>query len=135
MPFRQWRPTLDPELNPGREAWPGIQDPDDIWDAIIRAGKIPGTTSAPKLQPISARIVMLQSGMRAPMGIKVKGPTLAAIEKTGLELERLLKQVPGVQPDTVIADRIVGETVPGNPYRQAVHCPPRSEYSGRAERD
>ncbi len=109
MPFRQWRPALDPELNPGRDAWPGIQDPDDIWDAIVRAGKIPGTTSAPRLQPISARIVMLQSGMRAPMGIKVKGPTLESIEKAGLELERLLKQVPSVKPDTVIADRIVGK--------------------------
>ncbi len=44
-----------------------IKSPDDIWKEIIRVTKIPGTTSAPKLQPIEARIVMLQSGMRAPM--------------------------------------------------------------------
>ncbi len=52
---------------------------------------------------------MLQSGMRAPMGIKVKGPDLETIEKVGLELERLLKMVPSVEPATVVADRIVGK--------------------------
>ena len=50
---------------------------------------------------------MLQSGMRAPMGIKIKGPDLDTIEKTGLQFERLLKEVPGVEPSAVIADRIV----------------------------
>ena len=109
MPFRQWRPPLIPDLNPGREAWEGINSPDDIWKEITAAGKLPGSTSAPKLQPISARIVMLQSGMRAPMGIKVKGPTLDAIEKVGLTIEKLLKQVPSIKSDTVIADRIVGK--------------------------
>ncbi|MFC1495154.1 efflux RND transporter permease subunit [Thermodesulfobacteriota bacterium] len=108
-PFRLWRPLLDPDLNEGRQEWKGIQKPDDIWDEIVKAGKIPGTTSAPKLQPIAARIVMLQSGMRAPMGIKVKGPSLEIIEKVGLELERLLKQVPSIEPSAVIADRIVGK--------------------------
>jgi len=108
-PFRLWRPYLDPDLNDNREEWKGIQKPDDIWDEIVKAGKIPGTTSAPKLQPIAARIVMLQSGMRAPMGIKVKGPSLETIEKVGLQLERYLKQVPSVQPSAVIADRIVGK--------------------------
>jgi Cu(I)/Ag(I) efflux system membrane protein CusA/SilA len=108
-PFRNWRTALDPELNPGRDPWPGIQSPDDIWDAILAAGDIPGTTSAPKLQPIAARIVMLQSGMRAPMGIKIKGPDLDTIEAFGLRLERLLKDVPGVKAEAVIADRIVGK--------------------------
>jgi Cu(I)/Ag(I) efflux system membrane protein CusA/SilA len=87
----------------------GINSPDDIWDEIIKAGRIPGTTSAPKLQPIMARIVMLQSGMRAPMGVKVKGPNLESIERVGLEIERYLKEVPGVEPTMVIADRIVGK--------------------------
>jgi len=93
-PFRQWRKH--------------IKSPDDIWDEIVKAGQIPGTTSAPKLQPIAARIVMLQSGMRAPMGVKVKGPDLKTIEKFGVELEQLLKAVPGVEAEAVIADRIVG---------------------------
>ncbi|MCB1163874.1 MAG: efflux RND transporter permease subunit [Candidatus Krumholzibacteriia bacterium] len=109
LPFRLWRPALDPALNEGREAWAGIQSPDDIWDAILAAATIPGTTSAPKLQPIATRIVMLQSGMRAPMGIKVKGPDLETIEQVGLDLERLLKQVPSIEPASVFADRIVGK--------------------------
>lgn len=108
-PFRLWRPPLDPDLNPGREAWAGIHSPDDIWAEIIKAAKIPGTTSAPRLQPIAARIVMLQSGMRAPMGIKVKGPDLETIERVGLQLEKLLKEVRSIEPTAVIADRIIGK--------------------------
>ena len=108
-PFRLWRPALDPALNAGRAVWPGVRSADDIWAEIVRAGEMPGATSAPKLQPIAARIVMLQSGMRAPMGIKIKGPSLEAIEEAGLALERLLKQVPSVESNAVNADRIVGK--------------------------
>jgi Cu(I)/Ag(I) efflux system membrane protein CusA/SilA len=108
-PFRLWRPPLDRDLNPERDAWPGIINPADIWDEIVKAGQIPGTTSAPRLQPIAARIVMLQSGMRAPMGVKVKGPDLESIEKVGLEIEQFLKEVSSVNPETVIADRIIGK--------------------------
>lgn len=109
MPYRQWRLPLDPDLNPDRAAWDGIRTPEDIWDAILVAGEVPGTTSAPKLQPIAARIVMLQSGMRAPMGLKVKGPDLDTIDHFGLRLEALLKEVPSVKAEAVIADRIVGK--------------------------
>ena len=108
-PFRLWRPPLDPNLNPGRKPWDGIQRPDDIWDIIIKEAEVPGVTSAPRLQPIAARIVMLQSGMRAPMGIKIKGPDLQTIETVGMNIERLLKDVPMVDPSFVIADRIVGK--------------------------
>ena len=114
-PFRRWRQPLDPRLNPGRVAWGGIRNPDDIWAEIVAAARIPGTTSAPKLQPIAARMVMLQSGMRAPMGIKVKGPDLQSIEAFGLELEARLKAVPSVEPAAVLADRIVGK-----PYLEIV---------------
>ncbi len=93
--YRQWRDH--------------IQSPDDIWDEIVAAAKIPGTTSAPKLQPIQTRLVMLQSGMRAPMGIKVKGSDLESIESFGLELEEILRQTTGVNPASVFADRIVGK--------------------------
>jgi Cu(I)/Ag(I) efflux system membrane protein CusA/SilA len=107
-PFRLWRPSLEENLNAGRKYWKGIKKPDDIWDMIIKFAEIPGTTSAPKLQPIAARIVMLQSGMRAPMGIKIKGPDLETIEKVGLELEKFLREVPSVEASSVVADRIVG---------------------------
>lgn len=94
-PFRQWRDE--------------IQSPDDIWDEIVKAATILGTTSAPKLQPIAARIVMLQSGMRAPMGLKVYGPDLETLEIVALEIEGFLKQVPSIKAEAVLADRIVGK--------------------------
>ncbi|HKL07370.1 MAG TPA: efflux RND transporter permease subunit [Bacteroidales bacterium] len=93
--FRQWRDE--------------IHSADDIWNEIIKQARIPGLTSAPKLQPISTRLVMLQTGMRAPMGIKVFGPDLETIEKVGLELEQHLKEVEGVARTSVFADRVVGK--------------------------
>ena len=93
--FRQWRNK--------------IKSPDDIWNEIVGASAYPGLTSAPKLQPIQTRLVMLQTGMRAPMGIKVFGPDLETIEKVGYKLENYLKQVPSVQPSSVFADRVVGK--------------------------
>ncbi len=86
-----------------------IKSPDDIWNEIVEVTKIPGVTSAPKLQPIETRLVMLQTGMRAPMGIKVKGQDLQKIEAFGKELEHILKQVKGVKKEAVFADRIVGK--------------------------
>lgn len=93
--FRNWRPN--------------IKSPDDIWNEIITATSLPGVTSAPKLQPIQTRLVMLQTGMRAPMGIKVKGQNLQQIEAFGIELEEILKQAEGVKTQSVFADRIVGK--------------------------
>lgn len=93
--YRNWRPH--------------IKTPSDIWDEIIKAANIPGVTSAPKLQPIETRLVMLQTGMRAPMGIKVFGPDLATIEQFGMQLETILKEVPSVKSEAVFADRIVGK--------------------------
>jgi len=93
--YRNWRPE--------------IKNPNDIWNEIIRVTKLPGVTSAPKLQPIETRLVMLQTGMRAPMGIKVKGQDLAQIEAFGLKLETILKEVEGVKEQAVFADRIVGK--------------------------
>jgi len=86
-----------------------IKSPDDIWNEIVKQTNIPGLTSAPKLQPIETRLVMLQTGMRAPMGIKVFGPDLETIEKIGYELENHLKHVKGVNPSSVFADRVVGK--------------------------
>ena len=93
--YRNWRPE--------------ISSPDDIWNEIVKVTKFPGVTSAPKLQPIETRLVMLQTGMRAPMGIKVKGPDLKTIENFGLQLEDILKQAEGVKEQAVFADRIVGK--------------------------
>jgi Cu(I)/Ag(I) efflux system membrane protein CusA/SilA len=86
-----------------------IRSSDDIWDEIVRVTRIPGLTSAPKLQPIETRLVMLQTGMRAPMGIKVYGPDLNTIEEFGMELESVLQDVPSVKSEAVFADRSVGK--------------------------
>jgi Cu(I)/Ag(I) efflux system membrane protein CusA/SilA len=99
----------DPGGRPYRQWQEATKSPHDIWEKITAAADIPGTTSAPKLQPIAARIVMLQSGMRAPMGMKIKGPDLETIERVALQMEALLKQVPTVEAAAVIADRIVGK--------------------------
>ena len=93
--YRNWRPE--------------IKSANDIWNEIVRVTKLPGVTSAPKLQPIETRLVMLQTGMRAPMGIKVKGQNLKQIEAFGVQLESILKQVEGVKTEAVFADRIVGK--------------------------
>ncbi len=107
-PFRLWRPELDTSLNKDRTHWTGIKSTDDVWKEIIKAADVPGTTSAPKLQPIAARQVMLQSGMRAPMGVKIKGPDIKTIQKVGFLIEKFLKEVPSIEQNAVVADRIVG---------------------------
>ncbi len=86
-----------------------IRSADDIWEEIVQRASLPGVTSAPKLQPIETRLVMLQTGMRAPMGIKVSGPSLEAIETFGVRLEELLKNVPSVKREAVFADRVIGK--------------------------
>lgn len=92
--FRQWRSH--------------IKKPDDIWNEIVKVTDIPGLTSAPKLQPIETRLVMLSTGMRAPMGLKVYGPDLNSIEEAGLIFEKALKEVPSIKATSVFYDRAVG---------------------------
>ena len=92
--FRQWRPE--------------IKNTDDIWQQIVNVTHLPGLTSAPKLQPIEARLVMLSTGMRAPMGLKIYGPDLETIEQSGKAIEQALKAVPSVIPSSVFYDRAVG---------------------------
>ena len=92
--FRQWRPQ--------------IKKPLDIWNAIVKVTDIPGLTSAPKLQPIETRLIMLSTGMRAPMGLKVYGPDLNSIEEAGMLFEKALKNMPLIKPTSVFYDRAVG---------------------------
>ncbi len=91
--FRQWRPH--------------IKNSDDIWQEIVNVSHMPGLTSAPKLQPIEARLVMLSTGMRAPMGLKVTGPDSESIEQGGKALEKALKEIPSILSSTVFYDRAV----------------------------
>ncbi len=86
-----------------------INNEGDIWDEIVQSTRLPGVTSAPQLQPIETRLVMLQTGMRSNLGIKVKGQNLEALEAFSLVLEEEVKKVNGIRKSSVFADRIVGK--------------------------
>lgn len=82
-----------------------IKSTQDIWDEISKAATIAGVTTAPKLQPISARLVMLTTGIRAEMGMKIYGNSLEDIEKAGLMFEKSLKEVEELNSQSVFFDR------------------------------
>ncbi|MFZ1235396.1 MAG: efflux RND transporter permease subunit [Prevotella sp.] len=92
--FRQWRKKIRTE--------------DDIWKEITAVTNLPGLTGSPKLQPIATRQVMLSTGLKAPMGLKIYGPDLTSIEKAGLQMEKALKEVNEVNKASVFYDRTQG---------------------------
>jgi copper/silver efflux system protein len=71
--------------------------------------------------PIRTRIDMLTTGVRTPVGVKVFGPDLAGIERVSLELEGLLRQVPGTR--STFAERQTG--------REYIDIVPDREMIGR----
>jgi Cu(I)/Ag(I) efflux system membrane protein CusA/SilA len=88
-----------------REQWrPGL-----TWDRLIQEldakMQIPGVTNAWTM-PIKARIDMLSTGVRTPVGIKIFGPQLSEIEKIGTQLEQIVKPLPGTR--SVYAERVSG---------------------------
>lgn len=85
-----------------------IKNEDDIWKEIDKAANLPGLTGSPKLQPIATRQVMLSTGMKAPMGLKIYGPDLASIEQAGFQMEKALKAIPNINPSSVYYDRAEG---------------------------
>ena len=72
---------------------------DEMNDALT----IPGVANSFTM-PIKARIDMLATGIRTPVGIKILGPDLEEIEKIGLALEHHLKDIPGTR--SVYAERV-----------------------------
>ncbi|HBH87762.1 MAG TPA: CusA/CzcA family heavy metal efflux RND transporter, partial [Syntrophaceae bacterium] len=72
---------------------------DEMNDAL----SIPGVSNSFTM-PIKARIDMLATGIRTPVGIKILGPNLEEIEKIGLVLEHHLKDIPGTR--SVYAERV-----------------------------
>ena len=87
-----------------------IRYPRDIWDEIIEVtDSIPGLPSTSMLQPISTRIVMLQSGIRAPMAVRLQGDNLQDLADAGLQVEELLLDHPLVRHGAVNVDRPVGK--------------------------
>ena len=93
-PKEQWRPGITPK---------------DIWNEINRAATLPGVTRASELQPIEGRVVMLQSGIKAPMAVRIFGDDLESLGRSALEVAELLKTFPQIDPATVNPDIVLGK--------------------------
>jgi Cu(I)/Ag(I) efflux system membrane protein CusA/SilA len=81
-----------------RLAWPDERRItwEELTGLMNAAMQFPGWTNAYTM-PIKARIDMLSTGVRTPVGIKVLGTRLAEIERAGVALERILAPVPGTR--------------------------------------
>jgi len=113
-PPHQWRPkarwysSWSPEWLSRllwRRLWPDRISREDLVAEMDQALQIPGTTNAWTM-PIKARIDMLTTGVRTPVGIKIYGPDLVEIEAIGRQLEGALQDVRGTR--SVYAERVAG---------------------------
>ncbi len=107
-PASEWRMVDRPRWYSGwapewlkvvlRPVWPdrGRIAFDELTAEMNRATQFPGWTNAYTM-PIRARIDMLTTGVRTPVGVKVMGSDLQEIEKLGVALERILAPVPGTR--------------------------------------
>ena len=92
-----------------KERWrPGITSR-AIWDEINRVATLPGVTPASALQPIEGRVVMLQSGIKAPMAIRIYGDDLQELSSAAREVAKQLKRSPFVNSKTVNPDIVLGK--------------------------
>ncbi len=92
------------ELKPQNQWRPGMTM-DRLIDEMNTALEMPGVTNAWTM-PIKARIDMLSTGIRTPVGIKVFGKNLEDLERVALDVERAVKKVPGTA--SAYAERILG---------------------------
>ncbi len=81
----------------------------DVWDEINRVATLPGVTPASALQPIEGRVVMLQSGIKAPMAIRVYGNELDELAEAAMDVAGELKKSPFVNAGTVNPDIVLGK--------------------------
>ncbi len=101
--YSSWAPGwLQSFLQP---LWPNHISVEDLVNEMDRALRIPGTTNAWTM-PIKARIDMLSTGVRTPVGIKIFGEDLEEIERIGTQLEGILREIPGTR--SVYAERVAG---------------------------
>jgi Cu(I)/Ag(I) efflux system membrane protein CusA/SilA len=111
-PHEQWRKKGRwysdwPEWSHGlfRPIWPDRISTEELVAEMDRSLQFPGVVNAWTM-PIKARIDMLTSGVRTPVGIKIQGADLKEIERLGTHLEMILPQVPGTR--SVFAERTGG---------------------------
>ena len=90
--YSGWLPDfLQPLVRP---IWPDHLSWDELVAEMDRALRIPGVTNAWTM-PIKARIDMLTTGVRTPVGIKIFGPDLGELERIGTQIEAVLPAVDG----------------------------------------
>ena len=113
-PRDQWRKvakeyTFLPEwVRPAAKRIFGAERPMDYTELVEemdRRMQFPGLQNA-WTQPIRARIDMLSTGIRTPVGVKVFGPDLDTIQEIGISIENILKPLPGTR--SVYAERVAG---------------------------
>ncbi|TPW09267.1 MAG: Cu(I)/Ag(I) efflux system membrane protein CusA, partial [bacterium] len=112
-PREEWRPRTRwytgrlPSFLAGvvRPIWPDRISREDLISEMDQALRFPGVTNAWTM-PIKARIDMLSTGVRTPVGIKVFGSDLAVIESIGARIEAVVREVPGTR--SVFAERAAG---------------------------
>jgi Cu(I)/Ag(I) efflux system membrane protein CusA/SilA len=103
---QRWYSDLPAWLHgPLRHIWPDRISTEELVAEIDRKMQFPGVVNAWTM-PIKARIDMLTTGVRTPVGIKILGADLNEIERLGTHLEMILAQVPGTR--SVFAERTGG---------------------------
>ncbi len=101
--YSDWAPTwMTPVL---RRVTSDRLSTDQLVQQMNDALKLPGVSNAWTM-PIKARIDMLTTGVRTPVGIKIYGADIHEIERLGTEIERLLPSVPGTR--SAFAERTSG---------------------------
>ncbi len=105
--IHRWYSSWAPEFlqKPLRLFWSDHATHEELINEMDGALKIPGTTNAWTM-PIKNRIDMLSTGVRTPIGIKILGSDLNEVEKIGVHLEMILKDVRGTR--SVYAERAAG---------------------------
>ena len=88
-----------------RDQWRAGMTTDKLVDELDRIVKVPGLANI-WVPPIRNRIDMLATGIKSPVGVKVAGADLATIDRITGEIERALKDVPGVS--SALAERLTG---------------------------
>src|SRR3989339_517245 len=90
---------------PFRSIWPDRISWDDIINELDSKMQFPGVVNAWTM-PIKARIDMLTTGVRTPIGIKIYGADLKEIEQIGTHLEMIMRDIPGTR--SIYAERVTG---------------------------
>ena len=88
-----------------RDQWRAGMTQDKLVDELDRIVKVPGVANI-WVPPIRNRIDMLATGIKSPVGVKVAGTDLAVIDRVTGEIEKALKDVPGVS--SALAERLTG---------------------------